>query len=103
MPTLVILIVLSISFYFFYKIKVFRTKAPAEKKWINTKANMALGSFLAFFGLNQIVLYYDSLLTIIIGSIFILLGLANVIFGYQAYRHFLPLAIQEAEQRRMDE
>lgn len=100
MPTLVILTVISIIFYLFYKIKGFRTKAPIEKKWISTKANMALGSFLLFFGINQLIMYYDSWVTIVITTLFILLGLANVILGFRAYRHLLPHAIQEAEQKQ---
>jgi len=98
MPTLVILIVASIVLYFFYKVKAFRTKRVIEKNWINTKASMALGSFLLFFGINQIFLRYDSIIALVVSIIFILLGLANVILGYKAYRHYLPLAIEEAEQ-----
>ncbi|PWA11125.1 hypothetical protein DCC39_09810 [Pueribacillus theae] len=100
MPTLAILIVISIMFYFFYKVKSFRTKAPAEKSWINTKANIAIGNFLLFFGLNQIFIYYNSTITIIVGSVFILLGLANIILGYRAYRYYLPIAIEEAAQNK---
>lgn len=100
MPTLVILIVISIVVYFFYKVKAFRTKRVIEKNWINTKASIALGSFLVFFGINQIFLRYDSVITLVVSIIFILLGLANVILGYKAYRHYLPLAIEEAEQNQ---
>ncbi len=100
MPIFVVLIVLSIMFYFFYKVKSFRTKAVIEKSWINTKANMALGSFLIFFGLNQIFIRYDSTIALIISAVFILLGLANVALGYKAYRYYLPLAIEEAEQNQ---
>lgn len=100
MPTLVVLIVISIVIYFFYKAKAFRTKAVIEKNWINTKASIALGSFLVFFGINQIFLRYDSTVALVVSIIFILLGLANIILGYKAYRHYLPLAIEEAEQNQ---
>lgn len=100
MPVFVILLIASIMFYFFYKAKSFRTKAVIEKSWINTKANIALGSFLVFFGLNQIFIRFDSAIALIISAIFILLGLANVILGYRAYRHYLPLAIKEAKQNQ---
>lgn len=100
MPVFAILIIVSIMFYFFYKVKSFRTKAVIEKNWVNTKANMALGSFLVFFGLNQIFIRFDSIIALSVGAIFILLGLANVILGYKAYRHYLPLAIKEAEQNQ---
>lgn len=98
MPTLVIFIIVSIMFYFFYKVKSFRSKSVIEKNWINTKANIAIGSFLVFFGLNQIFIRFDSAIALAIGAVFILLGLANVILGYKAYRHYLPLAIEEADQ-----
>ncbi len=87
-------------FYFFYKVKAFRTKLVIEKNWVNTKANIALGSFMTFFGLNQIFIRFDSTIALIIGVIFILLGLANVILGYRAYRHYLPLAIEEAKHNQ---
>ena len=35
MPILVVLIIFSLAFYIFYKAKYFRTKLPAEKKWIS--------------------------------------------------------------------
>ncbi len=100
MPTLVILIVISFVIYFFYKVKAFRTKRVFEKNWINTKASIALGSFLLFFGINQIFLRYDSTIALVVSIVFILLGLANIILGYKAYRHYLPLAIEEAEQNQ---
>lgn len=100
MPTFVILIVISFIFYLFFRIKGFRTKPPAEKRWVNTKANIAVGSFLTFFGINQIFVYPDSTITLIIGIVFILLGLANAILGYRAYRYYLPLAIEEAENNQ---
>lgn len=100
MPTLIILIVVSIVLYFFYKVKAFRTKRVIERNWINTKASIALGSFLVFFGINQIFLRYDSIVALVVSIIFILLGLANVVLGYKAYRHYLPLAIEEAEQNQ---
>lgn len=67
-----------------------------EKKWISTKGNIAIGVFLISFGFNQIVIM--STVALIIGSIFIILGALNVIFGYRAYQYYLPLAMNEAKQ-----
>ncbi|RBW71476.1 YtpI family protein [Bacillus taeanensis] len=100
MPVLVLAIILSASFYLFYKIKYVRTQAPAEKQWIKSKGNIALGVFLIFFAFNQLFLYGTSAVTIVISIIFLLLGSANVLFGYKAYRHLLPYAIKEAEENR---
>lgn len=91
------LIVISLVFYIFYKVKYFRTKAPVEKKWISTKGNMAIGVFLIAFGFNQFK--FLTQISLIIGFIFILLGAANIYFGYKAYKYYLPLAIEEAEAK----
>ncbi len=77
--------------------KYFRTKAPIEKKWISTKGNIAIGVFLVAFGINQ--LKFPTQVSIAIGFIFILLGGANIFFGYKAYKYYLPLAIEEAEAK----
>lgn len=96
MPVLVICIVLSLTFYVFYKIKFVRSKRPVEKKWISTKSSIALGLFVSLFGLNQLFLF-QSTVTYIIAAIFIVIGGLSIFAGWKSYKHFLPLAIQEAE------
>ena len=95
----VILIVISLVFFIYFKVKFWRTAAPIEKKWQQTKANMSLGSFLIFFGLNLLV-FPRSTVDIVIGIVFALLGGANVYFGYRAYQHYLPQVIEEGEGNR---
>jgi uncharacterized membrane protein HdeD (DUF308 family) len=97
MPVLVILIIFSLAFYIFYKAKYFRTKLPAEKRWISAKSSMALGSFVSLFGLNQLFLYQTTL-TYIIAGIFIVLGVINIWGGLKAYKYFLPLAAKEVQE-----
>ncbi|MFC5712770.1 YtpI family protein [Thalassorhabdus alkalitolerans] len=97
---LVVIIVLAVAMYIFYKAKVIRTKAPAEKRWQQMKATMALGTFVTAFGLN-LALTPRSTLELIIGLVFILLGGANVLLGYKGYKHYLPFVEQEAEEARM--
>ena len=87
-------IIISLVFYIFYKIKYFQATTPTEKKWVAKKGNMAIGVFLLAFGLNQIVIATN--VALFIGTIFILLGSANVYFGYQGYKHYLPYVVQEA-------
>lgn len=96
MPILVILIVISLSFYLFYKVKFVRSKRPVERRWISSKSAVALGLFVALFGLNQFFLYGGTV-TYVVGSIFILLGGYNIIAGVKAYKYYFPLAVQEAE------
>lgn len=97
MPVLVILFVISLSFYVFYKAKYFRSRRPAEKKWISSKATVALGLFVALFGLNQFFIN-PTTVGYIVGTVFILLGAFNVWGGVKSYKHYLPYAIEEAEQ-----
>lgn len=96
MPIFVILIMFSFAFYLYLKVKYVRTKAPAEKKWISSKASMALGAFISLFGINQLFLFH-TIVTYIVATIFIILGVINIWGGYKAYKYFLPLAAEEAE------
>ncbi|MHC0037373.1 YtpI family protein [Pseudoneobacillus sp. C159] len=97
MPILVICIVISFVFYLFYKVKFVRSKLPVERKWISAKSSMALGLFVALFGVNQLFLF-QSTTTYIIAAIFILIGGLSTFTGWKAYKHFLPLAVQEYDQ-----
>jgi hypothetical protein len=97
MPILVVLIIFALVFYIFYKAKYFRTKLPAEKKWISAKSSIALGSFVALFGLNQLFLF-QSVVTYIVAAIFIILGLINILGGIKAYKYFLPIAAKEVQE-----
>jgi O-antigen/teichoic acid export membrane protein len=96
MPVLVILITISFSFYLFYKIKYVRSKRPIERRWISSKSSIALGLFVGLFGLNQLFLNGNTI-TYIIAAIFILLGAFSAINGLKAYKHYLPLAADEAK------
>lgn len=97
----VILIIVSISFYVYFKIKQWRAKSELEAKWQQTRGNMALGAFLIFFGLD-LLFFPRSTIEIIVGIVFSLLGLANLYFGYQAYKHYLPQLIDEIESKKLD-
>ncbi|GIN74722.1 membrane protein [Bacillus sp. J14TS2] len=96
MPILVFIIVLSLAFYVFYKIKYVRSRLPMEKKLLNGKSSMALGIFVAFFGINQLFLF-QTILTYIIATLFIILGIASAWAGFKSYRYHVPYAIKEAE------
>lgn len=97
MPILVFLIVIAFAMYVFYKVKYVRSARPIEKKWISTKSSIALGTFIALFGVNQLFLFQTTL-TFIIAGLFIILGAFSVYEGFKAYKHYLPFAIKEAEE-----
>ncbi|EIJ79248.1 hypothetical protein PB1_16864 [Bacillus methanolicus PB1] len=97
MPVLVILIIMSLSFYVFYKIKYFRSTRHAEKQWISAKSRTALGLFVGLFGLNQLFLYHTTV-TYIVAALFIIVGGLSVWGGIKAYKFYLPHAVKEAEK-----
>jgi uncharacterized membrane protein HdeD (DUF308 family) len=97
MPIFVILIIFSLSFYAYFKMKYFRSQRPAERRWISAKSSIALGSFVFFFGINQFFLH-SSAIAYVIGAIFLLMGAGSAWAGYRAYQHYLPLVIEEAKQ-----
>ncbi|SDM89670.1 YtpI-like protein [Fictibacillus solisalsi] len=99
MPLFVILVVVSLSFYIFYKVKEVRSRAVYEKNWIGSKAKMALGLFLLSFGLNEFTMVEDKI-QLWIAIIFSVYGLFLLVTGYKMYKHFLPLAIEEAQNAR---
>lgn len=96
-----ILIIIFVVAFIYFKIKQWRAKSQLEAKWQQTRGNMALGAFLLSFGLNS--LYFPrSKVEIVIGIIFALLGAANVYFGYQAYKHYLPQLVDQIERSKLD-
>lgn len=97
MPILAFLIIISFTMYLFYKTRYFRTKRPMEKQWLSGKSRIALGLFVALFGLNQFFVH-ASTTSRVIGVLFLLYGTFVVYNGIRQYRHFLPLALEEAEK-----
>lgn len=98
MPVLVVFIIFSLGFYLYYKTKYFRTRRPMEKQWISAKSSIALGLFVTLFAINAFFVH-PSLVSTIVGIVLLLVGGGSVWAGYRAYKHFLPLVIQEAQQQ----
>lgn len=96
MPIFVILIVVLFAFYVFYKIKYVRSNRHVEKKWLSAKSKIALGLFVSLFGINQLFLFHTAV-TYLIAAIFIVLGGFSAFTGLKMYKHYLPFAIEEAE------
>lgn len=90
----VLLISFSFAFYFYYKTKQFRTSLPIRKNWYASKASMALGSFILFFGVNQLLLFH-TVVTYIIAGIFIILGLGLIIYNFKAAKHYRQFIDEE--------
>ncbi|CEG23233.1 hypothetical protein BN1080_02182 [Planococcus massiliensis] len=95
MIVLVGMIIISFVFYFYYKTKQFRATLPIRRKWYASIASVALGSFVLFFGINQLFVF-QSIVTYIISGIFIILGLALMIYNYKAAKHYHSFVAEEA-------
>lgn len=97
MSFLVVLIVISFAFYIFYKTKYIRSNRPIEKKWLSAKSNIALGLFVAIFGINHLFFISQTTVTVIVSVVFIVYGGIFTWIGFKKYKHYLPFAIEEAE------
>lgn len=96
MPVFVIMIVFSLFFYIYYKVKYVRANRPNEKKWLSAKSSVALGSFVAFFGLNRLFIT-QSAISIIISVLFLTVGGISIWTGIKAYKFYLPYVQKERE------
>ncbi|MGV3488678.1 MAG: YtpI family protein [Tuberibacillus sp.] len=97
MPTFIILIILSLMMFLFYRIRAWQIRAPYKKKWTVTKANMGLGAFLIFFGINRLFIQASTLSAVICG-LFILYGIFIVSASIKSYRYYWPRMVEEAKR-----
>lgn len=95
MPIFVTCILFSLAFYLYYRVKAFRSKKANEKKWLSAKATLALGSFVAFFGLNRLFISTTPV-SLAVGITFIAVGGIAVWTSYKAYKYYLPHVLEEA-------
>ena len=96
MPIFVILILMSFSFYLFYKIQYVRTKNGTEKKWLSAKSSIALGTFVALFGINRLFLGITPL-SLAVSLIFMAVGIASCLSGLRAYQYYSPYVEREGK------
>ncbi|AOV07227.1 YtpI family protein [Sporosarcina ureilytica] len=94
---LVFLIIASVVFYLYFKMRQFRTTymLPIRKKLFASMAGAALGLFLISFGLNQILLF-NKLVIYIVSAVFILLGLYVLVYNFRAAKHYRQFIEEEA-------
>ncbi|WP_413379103.1 YtpI family protein [Alkalihalobacillus sp. 1P02AB] len=86
---LIIIVVISFVFFLFNKFKQWRAAESLVKRIYQSKASLSLGMFLLAFGLNLFV-SYRSILEVVIGAVFVMLGAFNAYHGYKAYNHYIP-------------
>ncbi|GGE52087.1 hypothetical protein GCM10011391_33620 [Pullulanibacillus camelliae] len=97
MPTLIIFIVFSLIMLLFYWFKGWMTDAPYRKRWTFSKAKIALGCFLLFFGANRLFVSSKAI-TLIICILFIVYGLFIIYYSYKQYRYYTAKMLEEASQ-----
>ncbi|MGY4689229.1 YtpI family protein [Salibacterium sp. K-3] len=100
-PVFIIILTAALAMYVYYKVKAVRTKAHAYRRWVQAKANISLGLFMAAFGANLLQLIRGPV-DIIVGLVFLLVGAANILLGWRAYRIHGPYAAEEAKRQRLD-
>ncbi|WP_050182611.1 YtpI family protein [Domibacillus robiginosus] len=86
----------SLAFYIYYKIQQYRTSSSIEKKWISSKSSIAFGVFVGFIGVNQLVLHL-SIIGVMVGIIFSIIGFAGSFLAYREYRFYLPFVNEEKD------
>lgn len=88
----------SLVFYFYFKMRQFRTTylLPIRKKMFASMAGVALGFFLISFGLNQVFLF-NKVVIYIVSALFVALGLYVSIFNFRAAKHYQQFVEEEAK------
>ncbi|KHF37756.1 hypothetical protein LQ50_25555 [Halalkalibacter okhensis] len=85
---LTIIVIISAVFFLYNKIKMWRSKESLLKRIYQTKSSLSLGFFLAAFGANLLI-FNRSVIDLVVGALFAVLGVANIIYGYRASRHYV--------------
>lgn len=100
MSIFVILLIFSIAFYIFYKVKEMRIhKSPYQRTLVKAKGSTALGLAVLFFGINALILN-PSTAIIVISAVLIVVGGYFVFQSLRMYRYFAPLAAKEREETK---
>lgn len=78
-----VIIIISLTMYIYYKVRILRMNHIIEQYYTNAKARIALGLFITAFGINQYI-YYQTQISLFIGILFITLGVYNISFGWKS-------------------
>ncbi|SDN55457.1 YtpI family protein [Alkalicoccus daliensis] len=94
-----IIIVVALFLFVYFKVAQSRGKGPGDSQLNNAKANISLGVFILAFGINSYVTLQTTTAAII-ALIFAALGIANLYFGLQRYKHYKPIAAKEKKSAK---
>lgn len=84
---LVACIIILFAVFFYYKTKQFRATLPIRKKWYKAKAGVTFGIFIIIFGINAVVRYEGTTVSILVGAIFVLYGALQTMTHFKHMRH----------------
>ena len=84
---LVACIIILFAVFFYYKTKQLRATLPIRKKWYKAKAGVTFGIFIIIFGINAVVRYEGTTVSIIVAAIFALYGIVHVTSQFKRMRH----------------
>ncbi|MCK0471332.1 YtpI family protein [Halalkalibacter sp. APA_J-10(15)] len=85
---LIIIIVLSVVFFLYNRIKAWRQSEPLLKRIYQSKSTLSLGIFLAAFGANLLISPRNTI-DWVVGIVFLIFGIANLIYGFRARSHYI--------------
>ncbi|MCM2675276.1 YtpI family protein [Alkalicoccobacillus plakortidis] len=88
---LIILIVFTAVFFLYNRIQAWRKPDSLIKKIYETRSRLFLGLFLLVFSLNLLV-QPRGVIDMVIGSVLMIFALANTIYGFKAYKHYIAQA-----------
>lgn len=89
-------IFISLLFSIYFSVKSRQAKEPITKGLLAAKLNISMGSMLIFISAVQLFLSNESTLRIILGAIFLVLGLFNIFAGLRNQSYFRAKEKQQA-------
>lgn len=90
-----VIVVVSVIFYIYYKVEILKTKEEVLQFYYNARSRMALGTFVLTVGIT-LYIFYQSTLSLVIAIIFGILGVMQVVRGFNESRHY------QKEYRRLN-
>ncbi|MBP0724055.1 hypothetical protein J5Y03_02510 [Bacillus sp. RG28] len=94
MDSIAMIILVSFIFFIFYVTKYFFTSELLQKRIVGSKIRLVFGIFMTLYGINQLFVKVE-LVTVMVGVLFGLFGIANTYRGFQQLKHYKAI---EAKQ-----
>jgi len=85
---LAVFIFISLLFSVIYSVRSRRVKEPVQKGIIGGKLNISMGIMLILISVVQLLNSNESTLRIVLGAIFLLLGLFNLFAGLRNHSYY---------------